>query len=77
MVLSSIDQHSNRVVEDPEHKEEQEENNPIDSVKGGLCKAKLKERREFVELDNVMHEYCIAGNFKILWMTKNASIKMD
>ena len=77
MVLSSVDQHSNRVVEDPEHKEEQEENNPIDSVKGGLCKAKLKERREFVELDNVMHEYCIAGNFKILWMTKNASIKMD
>lgn len=51
MVLSSVDQHSNRVVEDPEHKEEQEENNPIDSVKGGLCKAKLKERREFVELD--------------------------
>ena len=51
MVLSSVDQYSNRVVEDPEHKEEQEENNPIYSVKGGLCKAKLKERREFVELD--------------------------
>lgn len=55
MVLSSKDQYSDRVVEDSEHKEEQEEENPIGSVEGGLCKAKLKERREFVELDNVMH----------------------
>ena len=55
MVLSSEDQYSDRVVEDSEHKEEQEEENPIGSVEGGLCKAKLKERREFVELDNVMH----------------------